>query len=135
MKRTTRKWVRKAENDFRLVVQITAGQEPFHDQICFHCQQSAEKYLKALLEELGLNVPRTHHLDDLLSLLAPHFPSLLALRRGLIYLTDFAVDIRYIDDMANKRQARSAFRWAGDVRDACRKILGIRPSQNRRKAP
>jgi len=101
----------------------------------FIASNRPEKYLKALLEELGLKVPRTHHLDDLLSLLAPHFPSLLLLRRGLIFLTDFAVDIRYVGDTANKRQAASALRWAGEVRDECRKILGIRPPHRRRKSP
>jgi HEPN domain-containing protein len=30
--------------------------------VCFHCQHAAEKYLKALLQEGGLVVPRTHDL-------------------------------------------------------------------------
>src|SRR5438270_235943 len=51
MKRTTREWVRKAESDFRLASVIARGSESFHDEQCFHCQQSAEKYLKALLAE------------------------------------------------------------------------------------
>ena len=50
MKRMTREWIRKAEDDFRAAGVLAAGSEPFHDQVCFHCQQSAEKYLKALLE-------------------------------------------------------------------------------------
>src|ERR1051326_2694161 len=69
MRRSTRQWVRKAESDFRLAVRIGRGREPFHDELCFHCQQSAEKYLKALLEELGLAIPKTHNLDDLFGLL------------------------------------------------------------------
>ena len=32
------------------------------DQICFLCQQSAEKYLKAILEEAGQPIPKTHDL-------------------------------------------------------------------------
>lgn len=38
----------------------------------FHCQQSAEKYLKALLEELGAAIPKTHDLEDLADLLLTH---------------------------------------------------------------
>jgi HEPN domain-containing protein len=72
--------------------------------VCFHCQQCAEKYLKAMLEELGRAVPRTHNLDDVLSLLLPHCPVLRSLRRGLIFLTPFAVETRYPDDSASKRQ-------------------------------
>src|SRR5437660_698815 len=133
MRRTTRAWIRKAESDFRLAAAIARGNEPFHDEQCFHCQQSAEKYLKALLEELGLAVPRTHVLKDVLALLAPHHPSLVGFRRGLTFLTRFSVDIRYPGDSASKRQAASALRWAGEVRTACRVILGIRPSRQRRR--
>jgi HEPN domain-containing protein len=81
---------------------------PQHDAVCFHCQQSAEKYLKALLEELGLKVPRVHNLDDVLNLLLRHHPALRSLRRGLIFLTDFAVETRYPGDNAAKRQAMAA---------------------------
>src|SRR5262249_6727663 len=95
MKKMTREWVRKAEADYRLAVQTAAGSEPFPDQVCFHCQQSAEKYLKALLEELGLSVPRTHVLNQLLALLLPYHPSLGSHHRGLTFLTKFAVGARY----------------------------------------
>lgn len=58
MKRSTGAWVRKAESDFPLAETIARGTEPFHDEQYFHCQQSAEKYLKVLLEELGLTIPK-----------------------------------------------------------------------------
>jgi HEPN domain-containing protein len=119
--------VRKAESDFRLGTIIAQGTEPFHDEQCFHCQQSAEKYLKALLEELGLAVPRTHVLKDILALLVPHHPSRAGLRRGLTFITRFAVETRYPGDSASKRQAASALRWAGKVRHACRSLLCLPP--------
>ena len=59
MKKLTREWVRKAEADYRVAVMVHRGAEPFHDAVCFHCQQSAEKFLKGLVEELGLTVPNT----------------------------------------------------------------------------
>src|SRR5262249_48898131 len=135
MKRITRAWVRKAESDYQLAAALARGTEPFHDEQAFHCQQSAEKYLKALLEELGLTVPRTHVLKDVLALLVPHHPSLAALRRGLIFLTRFAVEIRYPGESASKRQATAALRWAGEVRTACRTLLGLGPPPRRRKKP
>jgi HEPN domain-containing protein len=107
-----------------------------HDQLCFHCQQAAEKYLKAVLEDLGLTVPRTHILEDLLSLLLPDHPSLRSWRRGLKFLTRFAIGTRYPGENASKRDARAAFRWAGKVRDAVRLLLGIRsPRKQRKKSP
>src|SRR5207244_3349448 len=107
--------------------------DPLHDQSCFLCQQSAEKYLKALLVEPGLTIPRTHILKDLLALLQPHYPTLSLSRRGLVFLTRFAVGVRYPGDSARKRQAASALRWAGLVRTAVRAIFGIRPPRRRRK--
>jgi HEPN domain-containing protein len=132
MKKAAREWVRKAESDYRLALRTAALAEPFHDQVCFFCQQSAEKYLKALLVESNVVVPRTHNLDDLLALLLPYHASLGSLRRGLIFLTDFAVEFRYPGTNATKRQSTSALRWAGDARNACRPLLGLRPPRRRR---
>jgi HEPN domain-containing protein len=101
--------------------------------VCFHCQQSAEKYLKALLEELGLRVPRTHNLDDVLNLLLPHHPGLRSLRRGLIFLTYFAVETRYPGESASKRQAAAALRWEERVRTEVRALLGIRPPRRKKR--
>jgi HEPN domain-containing protein len=135
MKKTTAEWVDKAEADFQFASRSVRGADPFHDQRCFLCQQSAEKYLKGLLEELGQPIPRTHVLRDLLALLLPHYPSLRAFTRGLKYLTRFAVAIRYPGDRATKRQTEAALRWAGRVREACRMILGLRSSRRRRRPP
>src|SRR5271155_1908416 len=122
MKRMTREWVRKAEEDHKAAKQARRSKSPLHDIVCFHCQQCAEKYLKALLEELGAGIPKTHNLVALMPPPVPHHSSLRAFRRGLDYLTRFAVDTRYPGDHASKRQAVSALRWAVRVRDACRKF-------------
>jgi HEPN domain-containing protein len=135
MNKTTAAWVRKAEADFQFAARGVGRADPFHDQRCFLCQQSAEKYLKALLEELGRPIPWTHVLRDLLALLAPHHPSLRAFTRGLKYLTRFAVGIRYPGDYATRRQTEAALRWAGRVRGECRKILGLPLSRPRRRRP
>jgi HEPN domain-containing protein len=74
MKRATREWVDKAEDDFRAAGHLALLKERLYDQVCFHCQQSAEKYLKALLEELRLSIERTHDLAKILQQLLPHHP-------------------------------------------------------------
>ena len=132
MKKTTREWLAKAEDDYRTAELLAQSNEPLHDQLCFHCQQAAEKGLKALLEELGLAVEKTHELEDLLDRLHASHPSLHSLRRGLAFLSNFAVGVRYPGDHASKRQAQAALRWAGKVRDACRALLGLRPPRRRR---
>jgi len=85
-----------------------------------------EKYLKALMEELSQSIPKTHDLDVLLTSLAIPHPRLHTLRRGLLFLSDFAVDTRYPGSSASKRQAIAALRWADRVRKAARALLGIR---------
>jgi HEPN domain-containing protein len=135
MKKATREWVRKAEKDYRFALRNARSREPFHDQLCFLCQQATEKYLKALQEELTLAIPRTHVLNDLLALLLPHHPTLASLRRGLTFLTRFAVETRYPGDSATRREAQAALRWATRVREACRSLLGIRPPRPRPKRP
>jgi HEPN domain-containing protein len=66
----THEWVAKAEGDF-----ATAGRElrarkvPNYDAVCFHAEQCAEKYLKAILQEANISFGRIHNLIALLELL------------------------------------------------------------------
>jgi HEPN domain-containing protein len=134
MKRLTGAWVRKADADFLAARKLGRGKPLLADRVCFHSQQCAEKYLKALLQESGEQVPRTHNLEDLLRLLLPHQPGLKSLHRGLAILTDYAVDYRYPGEHATRRQGESALRWAARVREALRLSLGV-GSRRRRKSP
>src|SRR5262249_34552050 len=120
MKPATREWVAKAEDDWLAATELHAGPNRLRDQVCFHCQQSAEKYLKALLEELNQPIVKTHDLEQLANQLLSFHPSLRSRKRGLIFLSDFAVDARYPGSRATKREAVAALRWAGRVRDVCR---------------
>ena len=133
MKKATREWVRKAEADYQLAAKLDKEKEPFYDHRCFLCQQSTEKYLKALVEENAIPVAKTHDLERLLNVLLPHYPPMRSLRRGLRFLTDFAVEPRYPGEWQTKRQAIAALRWASRVRDACRVLLGLHPPRRGRK--
>jgi len=86
-----------------------------------------------LLEELGKTIPRTHDLEQLLDLLVPHDPHLKLLRRGLQFLNGYAVDVRYPEKHATKRQAEAATRWAEQLRTESRGLLGIRPPRKKTK--
>jgi HEPN domain-containing protein len=127
--------VRKAEGDYIQATQNYCSDKPVYDGVCFHCQQCAEKYLKALLQEAGLAVTRTHDLEALRVQLLPNHSSLRSLRRGLEFLTDFAVDVRYPGKKARKRQATAALRWAERVRTEARALLGIRAPRPRQRRP
>jgi HEPN domain-containing protein len=96
-----------------------------HDPLCFHCQQTAEKYLKALLTEVGVAFPKTHDLDLLLNLVLPQQPKMASLRRILNILTQYAVEYRYPGLHASSRQAQSARRHALRVRRSARQALKL----------
>ena len=127
MTEETDRWVRKAEADLRMAKALREKKPPLHDGVCFHGQQSAEKYVKAFLQETGVPVPRTHDLEKLHELAVPHDATLKSLLRGLRFLTVFAVEYRYPDADATARQAKSALRWAARVRLEIRKRLKLRP--------
>jgi HEPN domain-containing protein len=117
--------VKKAEQDYVIAKQASRSKVPVHDGVCFHCQQCAEKYLKGLMEEVGLSVPKIHDLEQLLGALVASYPTIRAFRRGLVFLTDFAVETRYPGANASKRQALAALRWATRVRTMARQLLGL----------
>src|SRR5579871_723194 len=107
MKRLTGEWVQKAEADMAAATALGKLLPAVRDAVCFHFQQAAESYLKALLQETGLPAPRTHDLDPLLQLLLPGHRSLRPLRRELKTLTRYAVEYRYPGVSANSRQVQT----------------------------
>lgn len=126
MKKLTAEWVRKAEADFAAARQLARAGPPVNDPLCFHCQQTAEKYLKGLLQEQGIPIPKTHDLDVLLNLLLPQQPAMGSLRRILNILTQYAVEYRYPGMHATSRQATSALRHGQRIREQARRALGLR---------
>ncbi len=126
MKQAARDWVNKAEEDYLAAVDLARRRKfQLHNSVCFHCQQSAEKHLKARIEEAGLRIPRTHDLESLLDILLRVEPLWAALRPALQNLTDFAVDFRYPGNEANKQDAKTALRDCKSVRREARTALGL----------
>ena len=55
MKPLTAEWVEKADADFATASrEMRVRKAPNFDAVCFHAQQCAEKYLKAILQEVDL---------------------------------------------------------------------------------
>lgn len=125
MKSPTRRWVKKAESDLRVARNESLILDPERDAVCFHCQQAAEKYLKAILCDLGLPIPRIHDLVRLLMSLVPHHPRLGKCRRTLAPLTRYATEYRYPGFSASARQMQAALRHAERIRIEVRSILGL----------
>ena len=126
MQAATREWGGKAEGDFPAAKALARRRKvPLHDQVCFHCQQRAEKYLKARLEEAGIHYPKTHDLEKLLQLVLPVEPLWSALRSAVKSLSGFAVEFRYPGSSATPGDARQALHDAKTVRKEVRFALGL----------
>ena len=125
MKKLTAEWLGKAENGLNAARSLLKLRARLCDQICFHCQQAVEKYLKAMLQEAGRPIERTHDIQALLDQLIPTDKTLRALRRGTKTLTRYAVDYRYPGLDATPRQARAAIQKARQFREQIRKRLGL----------
>jgi HEPN domain-containing protein len=84
MKPLTQEWIRKADGDWATAQRELIATPPNFDAVCFHAQQCAEKYLKAVLQEHSLAFPKTHDLEALINLLevgSPHSSNCVRLRR------------------------------------------------------
>ena len=62
-------WIDHAEDDFNNTGKLFRGSKPSVYGTCFHAQQCAEKYMKAILVHKGKSFPMTHDLVLLNNLL------------------------------------------------------------------
>jgi len=77
----TREWVEKAEGDFTIAGrELRAGKAPIYDAVCFHAQQCAEKYIKAILQEHDQRILKTHHFSFMILPSASEFRYSIAMR-------------------------------------------------------
>ncbi|HEY7496470.1 MAG TPA: HEPN domain-containing protein [Candidatus Tectomicrobia bacterium] len=120
-----RQWVQKAENDLKnATYTLRMGEDCPTDTVCFHAQQCAEKYVKALLVLQGLDFPRTHDMSQLIALLPVQSrPTLTPEEQER--LTDYATVTRYPGDYEpiSLTETRQALRTARQIRSAIRKRL------------
>lgn len=120
-----RLWVRRAEHDMEAAKWIMEIEENCpYDMVCFHCQQAAEKYMKAILTLQNVQAPRTHDLEKLTAMLPPGLGLSVPLP-DLVALNPFAVEVRYADDWIEptRLQALEAISIANAVRSEARTRL------------
>ncbi len=121
-----REWIGKAEADFQAATfLVKLGKKCPTEAACFHAQQCAEKYLKALLVSAGADFPKTHDLDRLIQLLPRTTPPLLAPAESA-ELAVHAVAGRYPgSESVSLRDARRAVSLARKVRRSARALFPL----------
>jgi HEPN domain-containing protein len=118
-------WVARAEEDFALARTALRRKQPLASGACFHAQQCAEKYLKALLISKSADFPKTHDLLMLNNLCSTNGILLEIDPRHLNTLADYAVRTGYPGNDPTREDAKEAIELAKLVRNFARKFLGI----------
>ena len=118
-------WAVRAEEDFALARSALRRKQPLAAGACFHAQQSAEKYMKALLISTKADFPKTHDLLLLNNLCSTNGILLEIDPRHLNTLTDYAVRARYPGNDPTAEDAKEAIELTKLVRSFARKFLGI----------
>jgi len=88
-------WFRKADNDLKNAKIVIKAKDSPTDTVCFHCQQTVEKYLKGFLIYHNIEFEKEHDLDYLLDLCSQIDSSFDSLRDMAENLTPYAVESRY----------------------------------------
>ena len=89
-------WIQKADKDISSAQYLADNMYPAPAEvICFHCQQAAEKYLKAFLVYNDQEPPKTHDLIELAKLCNNINADFSLLLPKCEYLFPFAVQTRY----------------------------------------
>jgi HEPN domain-containing protein len=89
-------WIVKAEEDLLVVQQLMSSEIPVKGAVAYHCQQSAEKFLKAFMLFHDCEIPRTHNIEFLLEQCAKIDRSFSMIEPG--NLTDYGLELRYSGD-------------------------------------
>ncbi|MCM8784423.1 MAG: HEPN domain-containing protein [Candidatus Omnitrophica bacterium] len=116
MKEITKEWIKKAEEDYRVAIREFKAKPLACYAVCFHSQQCIEKYMKAILQENNVSFEKIHDLEILLSDCKKFTPSLENYREELIWLTTFAVEVRYPGFEINKIDAEKAINFMRKIR-------------------
>lgn len=125
MKRETKHWVERAERLWNMANLEMQARSPVWEVVCFLAPQSAEQYLKAFLEEQGIEYRLTHDPLVLLDACAGALPELEEYRQDLAYLATMGLGARRPVTEADQRSAREALRIAEEVRSVVRNRLGM----------
>lgn len=125
VKEAVLQWVQYADADLRMARHaIGMGEQCPPHLVAYHCQQSAEKYLKGYLVLRGVDYPYTHNIAWLRELCeregapADEF-------RDADALTPYAITTRYphLDQPVSLAEAQRAVDIASEVRSRMRALL------------
>ncbi len=111
-------WLKRADMDFRTAEDaVKDDAEELADSICYLCQQSAEKYLKAFLLSRGWILKKIHDLNTLLAEAGKYDPSFSPLVDRVRKLYECSMSAHYPLDNAADLTKADALSSSDTLRD------------------
>lgn len=110
-------WLQAADDDYQYA-KVGFDHTTLYANVCFSCQQSFEKYLKAFLITHKVNFPKSHDLTRLVRSCGKIDSAFNQLHQAAQLLTPYAVSARYPDigDLVfSQDQARQALQIVEEV--------------------
>ena len=108
-KELLRSWLTKAASDLRSARVLGSADDPPLDTAIYHCQQTAEKAVKAFLVSKEISPEKTHDIRKLTLEAAVHEPRFNEVMDMAVSLTPYAWEFRYPDDLAETYPTREEF--------------------------
>ncbi len=102
-----------------------ARKNPSYSIACFHAYETADKYLKARLEEAGVQFERTLALKKTMKLTLAVEPDWKELRADLSKLSVYTIDYLYPGKEAGKDDAQEAIESCRRIRKVIRTAFGL----------
>jgi HEPN domain-containing protein len=107
-----RQWMAKADGDLASARILLFGEERHLDTGAYHCQQAAEKALKAFLASKDAPLQRIHDLERLISCCADHEPAFSLLMEKAAEITPYATEFRYPGETLELSDEDARMAWA-----------------------
>jgi HEPN domain-containing protein len=110
-------WLAKAQSDLATARLLIKGEERYLDTGSYHCQQAAEKAIKAWLTAAEVAFIKTHSLEILVRLCIPSAPGISQFLSHAVELTPLATEYRYPGDTFEPSilEAQRAFELAEEI--------------------
>ena len=119
-------WIDKAEEDYEVAITLARKRKrPTPDAVCFHCQQCAEKYLKAFLVQSKVIFPKVHDLLELQKLCLTVDSTFELIGDLLDGLNPYSVEFRYPGEQATGEEAKASVKAIKVVRRFMRDKLKV----------
>jgi HEPN domain-containing protein len=106
-RREIRQWLIKSQRDVGSARRLMEGPEPYLDTAVYHCQQAAEKALKAFLTAYDIAFEKTHNLIALLALCTPFEPVFAHWEESAAMLTPYATEFRYPGELLEPERSEA----------------------------